>query len=86
MRREGEEVPAWLAEKAPVGGAVFSSRTAGNDAYQPPADPPRQALSSCPARCSVFFFLPGSPGASLGCIFPDTAPQSQKQDRAPRDS
>ena len=39
-----------------MGGAVFWHGTAGNDAYQPPADPPRQALSSCPARCSVFFF------------------------------
>ena len=26
-------LPAWLAEKPPVGGAVFSGRTAGNDAY-----------------------------------------------------
>ena len=34
-------VPAWLAENPFVGGAVFSGRTAGNDAYQPPADPPQ---------------------------------------------
>ena len=52
-----ETLPAWLAQKPPVGGAVFPGRTAGNDAYQPPADPPRQALSSCPARSSVFFFF-----------------------------
>ena len=38
--------------------AVFWHGTAGNDAYQPPADPPRQALSSYPARCSVLFFSP----------------------------
>ena len=47
-----------LAENPPGGGAVFSGRTAGNDAYQPPADPPRQALSSCPAKSSRFLFLP----------------------------
>ena len=58
MEVRRERVPAWLAENPSVGGAVFSSRTAGNDAYQPPADPPRQALSSCPARSSVFFFSP----------------------------
>ena len=51
-------LPAWFPENPSVGGAVFSGRTAGNDAYQPPADPPRQALSSCPARSSVFFFSP----------------------------
>ena len=58
QRNPGRVLPAWLAEKAPVGGAVFPGRTAGNDAYQPPADPPRQALSSCPAKCSRFLFLP----------------------------
>ena len=51
-------VPAWFLGKRPVGGAVFSRRTAGNDAYQPPADPPRQALSSYPATASVSFFSP----------------------------
>ena len=59
------ELPAWLAENPATGGAVFSRRTAGNDAYPPPADPPRQALTSCPARGSVFFFHPGSPAASV---------------------
>ena len=31
-------------------------------AYQPPADPPRQALSSCPAQYSVFILFHSVPG------------------------
>ena len=46
------------------GGAVFSGRTTGNDANQPRADPPRQALSSCPAKSSRFLFLPPASRAS----------------------
>ena len=57
-RRFQTDIPAWLVKNPSVGGAVFSGRTAGNEAYQPPADPPRQALSSCPAKSSRFIFLP----------------------------
>ena len=49
---------AWFLGKRPGGGAVFWHGTAGNDAYQPSADPPRQALSSVLATASVSFFSP----------------------------
>jgi len=48
-------LPAWLARNRPTGGAVFSRRTPGNQPYPPPADPPRQALPSLLASCSLFF-------------------------------
>ena len=47
------------AQKLPtyswVGGRGVNPATAAA-ACPPRADPPRQALTSCPARCSVFFF------------------------------
>ena len=45
--------------------------------------PDRPSHHTRPGALS-FFFLPGSPGASLGSRFPDTAPQREKQDRALR--
>ena len=57
---------AWFAENPVTRGAVFSRRTAENQPYPPPADPPRQALTSCPARCSVFFFSPWLSSSKFG--------------------
>jgi hypothetical protein len=52
-----------VARKHPTRGAVFSRRTAGNQPYPPPADPPQTGplLSPRPVLSSLFFLSTPSP-------------------------
>ena len=72
-------VRAWLADKRPGGGQSFLAKRLEMKLTSRLRTPPRQAVSSVLAKASVFFFHPGSLGASLGCRFPNTATQSQNR-------
>ena len=48
----------WFRRETSRGWGSLLARNGREYAYQPPADPPRQAVLSCPAKGSVFFFTP----------------------------
>jgi hypothetical protein len=56
MRLHGVYRLGWLGTTpAPQRWGSLFPQNAWESAFPPPADPPRQALSSCPASCSLFF-------------------------------